>query len=152
MSQIIRLKQDIYDFRASLPSTIKKSGNAASAELKIEGITDSKLLAHSRINTSDPERNIVGTTYGIFKTEKLPTASGMMVDRATDSEAKIFEYLAQKLGNRSLAKGSITIMTERPACSSCLGVAEQFKSKYPNITVIITDNDEVILNPNRKAK
>ncbi|WP_171496162.1 deaminase domain-containing protein [Acinetobacter soli] len=147
-----KIKKDDQAIASTNQSTIKKSDNAASAELKIDGITDSKLLAHSRINTSDPERNIVGTTYGIFKTEKLPTASGMMVDRATDSEAKIFEYLAQKLGNRSLAKGSITIMTERPACSSCLGVAEQFKSKYPNITVIITDNNGVILNPNMKAK
>ncbi|WP_123957409.1 deaminase domain-containing protein [Frederiksenia canicola] len=35
----------------------------------------------------------------------------------------------------------MTIFTERPACQSCLGVAEQFNKHYPNIKVNIFDNN-----------
>ncbi|MBD9380756.1 hypothetical protein DXK93_02325 [Achromobacter sp. K91] len=42
---------------------------------------------------------------------------------------------------------TVTIFTERAACSSCLGVAEQFKAKYPNIQVNILDNNGVVMRP-----
>ncbi|WP_369690900.1 deaminase domain-containing protein [Phytopseudomonas flavescens] len=57
------------------------------------------------------------------------------------------DNLAQKLGNNTTAKGSVTIFTERVACSSCLGVVEQFKAKYPNIQVNVLDNNGVIMRP-----
>lgn len=67
--------------------------------------------------------------------------------RAGESEAKILDGLAQKLGNNFNAKGTVTIFTERPACSSCLGVVEQFKVKYPNIRIDVLDNNGVVMRP-----
>ncbi|AOE80441.1 hypothetical protein A7318_18230 [Pseudomonas lurida] len=43
------------------------------------------------------------------------------------------------------------ILTEKAACASCLNVAEQFRAKYPNITVNIFDNQGVMLRPPRKT-
>ncbi|WP_373559951.1 deaminase domain-containing protein [Achromobacter xylosoxidans] len=37
------------------------------------------------------------------------------------------------------------MFTERAACSSCLGVAEQLKAKYPNIQVNMLDNNGVVM-------
>ncbi|WP_425452191.1 deaminase domain-containing protein [Aestuariispira insulae] len=48
------------------------------------------------------------------------------------------------------ARSSVTIFTEKPACGSCLSVADQFVQKYPSILVVIKDNKGVRLNPNRK--
>jgi hypothetical protein len=45
------------------------------------------------------------------------------------------------------ASGVVTIFTERPACSSCLGVVEQFKSRYSNIRVDVLDNKGVVIRP-----
>ncbi|WP_425287696.1 deaminase domain-containing protein [Pseudomonas indica] len=47
--------------------------------------------------------------------------------RVGDSEPKILDNLARKLGNNTAAKGSVTIFTERAACSSCLGSLSNLK-------------------------
>ncbi|WP_416221720.1 deaminase domain-containing protein [Pseudomonas sp. B33.4] len=39
------------------------------------------------------------------------------------------------------------MFTERPACSSCLGVVGQFKSRYSNIRVDVLDNKGVVIRP-----
>ncbi|WP_207283216.1 hypothetical protein [Pseudomonas sp. FW300-N2F2] len=43
------------------------------------------------------------------------------------------------------------MLTEKAVCTSYLNVAEQFKAKYPNITVNILDNQGVMLRPPRKT-
>ncbi|WP_460318767.1 hypothetical protein [Pseudomonas ogarae] len=45
----------------------------------------------------------------------------------------------------------MNILTEKTAGTSCLNVAEQFKAKYPSITVNILDNQGVMLRPPRKT-
>ncbi|PIT09796.1 hypothetical protein BGI30_06505 [Snodgrassella alvi] len=146
----IILKQDVVDFRTSLPSKIKNSGNAASAEIDVEGISNKKLLAHSRVDEPDISKGIVGKGNNIFETKHVPNKQGVLIDRSGDSEAKIFEHVAKQLGNNTSAKGTVTIMTERPACTSCLGVADQFRAKYPNIKVNIIDNGGDLIKPLRK--
>ncbi|WGE34826.1 MULTISPECIES: deaminase domain-containing protein [Actinobacillus] len=71
----------------------------------------------------------------------MPTKNGKLVDRKTDSEYKILSNLADQLGSKAQAKGQVIIFTERPACISCLGVAEQFNKRYPNIKINIFDNN-----------
>ena len=44
-------------------------------------------------------------------------------------------------------KGNLTIFTERHACKSCLGVADQFKKQYPNINIYIFDNNGSVVIP-----
>ncbi|WP_111465172.1 deaminase domain-containing protein [Pseudomonas sp. URMO17WK12:I2] len=121
----------------------------AVADVKIEGVS-SQMAAHSRINnptSAQQAQGIVGEGKGIFQTQSVPNKSGVLIPRAGDSEAKILDILAQKLGNNTAAKGTVTIFTERPACSSCLDVVVQFKAKYPNIQVNILDNKGVVMRP-----
>ena len=68
-----------------------------------------------------------------------------------DTEYKILDNIADQLGNNTSARGTVNILTEKAACASCLNVAEQFKAKYPNITVNILDNQGVMLRPPRKT-
>ncbi|WP_122687156.1 deaminase domain-containing protein [Pseudomonas canadensis] len=43
------------------------------------------------------------------------------------------------------------MLTEKAACANCLNVAEQFRAKYPNVTVNIFDNQGVMLSPPRNT-
>ncbi|WP_077421708.1 deaminase domain-containing protein [Rodentibacter trehalosifermentans] len=61
---------------------------------------------------------------------------------------KFFANLADQLGNNFQAKGQVTIFTERPACVSCLGVADQFNKRYPNIKLNIFDNNGKLIKAN----
>ncbi|MBD7923456.1 two-partner secretion domain-containing protein [Xanthomonas bonasiae] len=143
------MAQKISDIRATLPSRLKGDGNMAVADINIDGMP-SQMAAHSRINNPTAEqqaKGIVGEGAGIFQTQIVPNKSGVLISRAGDSEAKILDNIAQKLGDNVAARGSVTIFTERAACSSCMGVVEQFKAKYPNISVNILDNNDVVLRP-----
>jgi len=143
------MAQKIADIRATLPSKLKGDGNMAVADVSIEGLP-SQMAAHSRINNptaAQQAQGIVGEGAGTFQTQSVPNKSGVSIPRSGDSEAKILDNLAQKLGDNTAAKGSVTIFTERPACSSCLGVADRFKVKYPNIQVNILDNNGVVMRP-----
>ncbi|PTS82059.1 hypothetical protein DBR00_18250 [Pseudomonas sp. HMWF032] len=143
------MAQRITDIRAALPSDLKRGGNMAVAEVKVEGLP-STVAAHSGIKTPTPAqqaKGIVGDSGGVFETFSVPNKSGQLVPRAGDSEAKILGSLAQQLGSNTKAAGTITIFTERAACASCLGVVEQFKAKYPGIQVNVLDNNGVLLRP-----
>lgn len=69
--------------------------------------------------------------------------------RNIDSEYKILANLADRLGKKYSAKGSVTIFTEKAASDSCLGVVKQFESRYPGVKVDILDNNGVRLIPGR---
>lgn len=143
------LAQRIANIRATLPSKLKGDGNMAVADIKVDGLP-SQMAAHSRINnptSAQQAQGIVGEGSGLFQTQSVPNNSGVLIPRSGDSEAKILEALAQKLGDNYSAKGSVTIFTERPACSSCLGVVEQFKARYPNIKVDVLDNKGMVMRP-----
>nr|WP_267483604.1 MULTISPECIES: deaminase domain-containing protein [Photorhabdus] len=140
------------DVRAGLPSALRREGNVAVANISVEGLP-SQMSAHSRIDAptlAQAAQGIVGKSSGIFTTQTLPNKAGAMIPRATDSEAKILDNIAQKLGNNTFAKGTVNIFTERPACASCLSVVDQFRAKYPNIQVNVLDNNGIVLRPPRK--
>jgi len=71
----------------------------------------------------------------------------MESDPIDPPEYKILDNIADQLGNNTAATGSVKIFTERPACNSCLDVANQFRDKYPNINVTIYNNNGVVLGP-----
>lgn len=56
--------------------------------------------------------------------------------RGNDSELRILEELARVL--KRGAKGTIKLFTQRPPCSSCAGVIEQFSAMFPDILVVLT--------------
>ncbi|HSK03412.1 MAG TPA: deaminase domain-containing protein [Kofleriaceae bacterium] len=56
--------------------------------------------------------------------------------RANDSELRILEELARTLPKGT--KGRIRLYTQRPPCSSCAGVVEQFSALFPDILIVVT--------------
>jgi len=64
--------------------------------------------------------------------------------RNTDSEYKMLNKLASDLGgvkgnSYPNINGTLKIVSERPYCSSCQGVIQQFNQMYPNIKLILVD-------------
>lgn len=141
------MAQRVMDVRAGLPSNLKRSGNVAVAEIDIPGIPK-QMAAHSQV--SDAGKGLIGSGSGNFVAQSVPNKAGDMVYRGIDTEYKILDNIADQLGSNTSARGTVNILTEKAACASCLNVAEQFKAKYPNITVNILDNQGVMLRPPRK--
>jgi len=57
------------------------------------------------------------------------TAEGYLRDM--DTEFKILETLAQRLGPNSHASGRINLISEKMVCPSCTNVVTQFRERYP---------------------
>ncbi|WP_419794406.1 hypothetical protein MYA83_00945 [Pseudomonas palleroniana] len=142
------MAQRVMDVRAGLPSGLRRSGNVAVAEIDIPGIPR-QMAAHSQV--SDAGKGLVGSGNGNFVAQSVPNKAGDLVYRGIDTEYKILDNIADQLGGNTSARGTVNILTEKAACASCLNVAEQFKAKYPNITVNILDNQGVMLRPPRKT-
>ncbi|WP_147301117.1 deaminase domain-containing protein [Aestuariispira insulae] len=145
---------EVTTVRSGLTSKLKRSGNVATAKIKIDGIPE-KMNAHSQIEPYNitekmKDMGLVPGGSGNFTAKDIENAVGDKIPRHVDSEYKILDNIADQLGGNYTARGSVTIFTERPACGSCLSVADQFVQKYPNIVVVIKDNKGNLLNPNRK--
>lgn len=147
---IAPMAQRVMDVRAKLPSDLRRSGNVAVAEIDIPGVPN-QMAAHSQISVADSGKGLIGSGSGNFVADSVPNKAGDMVRRDIDTEYKILDNIADQLGRNTSAKGTVNILTEKAACASCLNVAEQFRAKYPNITVNIFDNQGVMLRPPRKA-
>ncbi|MED5596360.1 two-partner secretion domain-containing protein [Janthinobacterium sp. P210006] len=133
---------EVKKLRAALRSDNKSSGNMAIANVDIEGLPKT-MAAHSAVD--EAEKGLVGKGGGNFFAQKIENVSGRSIDRITDSEYKILDNIADILGSNFSTNGRVKILTERPACDSCLGVVEQFMKKYPNIKVEVVDNRGVTL-------
>jgi filamentous hemagglutinin len=144
--ELVGLTQAIKDVRIGLPSGAKNSGNVATANVDIAGLP-SQMAASSEINVT--KNGVIGKGSENFSFLELPNTVGKSVSRNTDSEYKILDNIADKLGNNPNATGTIKIVTERPACDSCLDVAKQFTARYPNIELQIFDNNGVALLPKK---
>lgn len=142
------MAQKVMDIRAGLPSDLRRSGNVAVAEIDIPGLPK-QMAAHSQV--SEAGKGLIGSGSGNFTAQTVPNKAGDMVYRGIDTEYKILDNIADKLGSNTSARGTVNILTEKPACASCLNVVEQFKAKYPNITVNMLDNQGVMLRPPRKT-
>ncbi|MGE8367726.1 deaminase domain-containing protein [Cupriavidus sp.] len=57
--------------------------------------------------------------------------------RDSDTEFKILETVAQKLGDNKTASGTINLFSEKSVCQSCTDVIMQFRQMYPNIQLNI---------------
>ncbi|MBH3273408.1 DUF637 domain-containing protein [Serratia marcescens] len=146
VQQAAAFRQQVLDARAPFAEKIRKKGNAAVAQIDVPGMPKT-LAAHSRI--AKAEKSFIGDGNQNFKYETIKSSDGILISRNTDSEYKILDNLADKLGNNVSAEGRVTIFTERAACDSCLGVVEQFQKKYPGIKVEVLDNNDVMLIPGR---
>lgn len=68
-----------------------------------------------------------------FKTYKVGSHS-----RDVDSEAKLLEYAATIVKDGK--SYTINLLSEKCMCDSCLGVLQQFRDKYPDVTINAVSN------------
>ncbi|MEL7629983.1 DUF637 domain-containing protein [Pectobacterium aroidearum] len=148
IQQTAAFKQQVTDLRAGLSSRHRQSGNVAVADINIPGMPKT-LAGHNLIE--EEGNGFVGAGKQNFKYDTLLTKDNRPVVRNIDSEYKILDNLADRLGNNTSAKGTVTIFTEKPACESCLGVIKQFQDRYPNINIDVLDNNHVRLIPKKKG-
>ena len=147
------LEKRITEVRGTLSSDNKRGGTMATADIQIDGV-QSQMSAHSRINDPSKVKGAEGLVgeKNIFETSTIPTAAGREVDRIIDAETKILSNIAEQLGNNTAASGTVNLFVELTPCPSCTGVIDQFKAKYPNITVNVMDNNGVRLVPRNEKK
>ncbi len=136
----------ITEKRNNFASGFKTSGNIAGAYIGND--KDNLILAHSNINDAvgklkyKGEYTIIGLTDNrqFNYIDVLKDDGNLRLDTFYDTEAKLFEYLAKVYEENPFKE--ITILSERGMCDSCLGVMEQFKSKY-KVTVNAVSNKKV---------
>jgi hypothetical protein len=120
------------------PGGFKADANIAAATVDVDGVDPMLLASVSGQKTRDgmvpevgphnPQRYI---PRRLGKTEKN--------NRTTDSEFKILNYVANKLGPSSPnARGTVRLHSELPVCDSCQSVLSQFRADFPNVRVIVT--------------
>lgn len=129
-SRLLHSKTRLQKLRTGLPSAPKRSGNVAVASIDISGMPKT-LASHNLIDVAG--KGFVGMGKENFKYETVLTDDGRHLARNIDSEYKILDNLADRLGKNYSVKVSVTIFTEKPACESCLGVVKQFESRYPRV-------------------
>ncbi len=128
--------------RAELLKKLQGSGNVGVAQLDIPGLPI-ELKAHSRINYptdkgADGFVHLADESDWIFKPKSVDPDNVRVgtpdaYTRQWDTEFKILNDVALRLGNNRNATGSINLFTERLTCTSCTDVIFDFKDRYPNI-------------------
>lgn len=136
--------QLITEKRQNFKSKHKKSGNVAGAY-----VDQDYYLAHSRIETPEASDGYRGSsklvtlrTDRTFRYIDVKKADGSFhTDTFQDTEAKLFEEFAAMYESKPFK--TITMISERGMCDSCKGVMEQFKSRFPDVTVRVISNKKV---------
>ncbi|MED1948092.1 MULTISPECIES: deaminase domain-containing protein [Brevibacillus] len=138
--------------KKKLPKWARKAYNFGYAKVEIKGLEDkTEYFAHSAIENpkqikdeADREKIkdiSVEPPEGerLFKTQKVNKQNVVngeeAWDRATDTEFKILNEIATKLGENKEAVGKIKMYTDLDCCPSCSNVIGQFKEKYPKIEI-----------------
>lgn len=150
------------ELRQSLTGKLKSKGNFGYSEVNIEGLAKKEFYAHSQIKGFDHIKDKqfadkfkdISREYSeqesLFKPLKVNSKN--VIDngsdgwlRNVDTEAKMIEDLARRLGDNNLAKGSMKLFTELPPCPSRSRVISLFNDRYPNIVVEVIHNNGVKL-------
>ena len=150
----VALLSRVKEIRGLLPSDLKRGGNFGIAKVEIQGIKN-ELYAHSGIDVIADTRSAASNvsdimlkpTNPIFKATSVPTNDGTMLFRDMDTEYKILNNIAEKLGDNTSISGKIRLFTERPCCDSCNNVILEFLEKYKNISIEVVHNNGTLLRP-----
>ena len=129
-------------------SIMREEGNIGIADINIEGIDTKTMSAHSKNRILNDL--LVGDGNTKFDYLNLPSINKdgtptKPYSRSNDTEYKLLSNIADKLGDNTSARGKITIFSEKPVCDSCSNVAQQFKERYPNITINMIDGNGKML-------
>ncbi|MFK9118182.1 deaminase domain-containing protein [Peribacillus castrilensis] len=137
----------VKELRGNLTSRYKKSGNFAVAEVDVSGISKSEFYAQSSINElkgslEDKVPDIsLQPENPMFKATEAVGKEGESYLRNTDTEYKILNDIASRLGENTQATGKIKLFTELDTCDSCSKVIAEFPAKYKNIELEVIHND-----------
>lgn len=135
----------ISEKREMFTSDFKKSGNIAGAYL--DGNKEKMFFAHSSISSEEKcykgkHKLILLKNDRRFEYIDVKNDDGTTrTDTFYDTEAKLFEYFANEYEKKPFK--SITMLSERGMCDSCKGVMEQFKKRFPGVTMNVVSNKKV---------
>jgi len=137
----------VKELRGNLTSRYKKSGNFAVAEVDVSGISKSEFYAQSSINElkGNLEHKVPDISLQpenpMFKATEAVDKNGFNYLRNTDTEYKILNDIASRLGDNTQASGRIKLFTELDTCDSCNKVIAEFAAKYKNIELEVVHNN-----------
>ncbi|MEO2225498.1 deaminase domain-containing protein [Priestia megaterium] len=137
----------VKELRGNLTSRYKKSGNFAVAEVDVSGLSKSEFYAQSSINElkGNLEHKVPDISLQpenpMFKATEAVGKEGESYLRNTDTEYKILNDIASRLGENTQATGKIKLFTELDTCDSCSKVIAEFATKYKNIELEVIHNN-----------
>ncbi|MEH7605360.1 deaminase domain-containing protein [Priestia megaterium] len=137
----------VKELRGNLTSRYKKSGNFAVAEVDVSGLSKSEFYAQSSINElkGNLEHKVPDISLQpenpMFKATEAVGKEGESYLRNTDTEYKILNDIASRLGENTQATGKIKLFTELDTCDSCSKVIAEFAAKYKNIELEVIHNN-----------
>lgn len=127
------------------PKGTPGAGNIGVAYAQIDGVIQTEFKAFSQFDNQPGFSPLREDRQ--FETKKVDrygrVDSKNAYNRIYDTESKILEDVAARLGDNSKATGRIDLFTELPVCKSCEGVIQQFKEKYPNINIHVYDGKSI---------
>lgn len=131
-----------------MTSNSKKSGNIAIAYTNIDGLSKTEFYSSNKINLLTetlakrvPDISLKPTnTSEIFTYTTELTADGRKVARNVDSEYKILNDIANRLGDNPNVEGTVRLFTELAPCPSCMNVIKQFMERYSKVKFILIHN------------
>ncbi|WP_339224916.1 deaminase domain-containing protein [Paenibacillus sp. FSL H8-0332] len=142
----------VTEARSGLSNKYKNSGNFAYAEVNVAGVNKTDFFAHSGVH--DASKGISGTgefsfkpSDPIYKATEAPDNAGNIYLRDGDTEYKILNDVASKLGDNKDAAGTIRLFTEKDTCGSCNNIIQQFQKDFPNIKVEVLHNGDTPISP-----
>ncbi|MFE0620749.1 deaminase domain-containing protein [Priestia aryabhattai] len=143
----------VKELRGNLSSKYKKAGNFALAEVDVNSLNKREFYASSKIDEFKgnleekvPEISLK-PNEPIFEASLAPGKDGKPYMRDSDTEYKILNEIALKLGNDVNATGEIKLFTELDTCDSCSKVIAEFADKYKNIKLEVIHNNGERLKP-----
>ncbi|MDM5154711.1 deaminase domain-containing protein [Bacillus sp. DX1.1] len=143
----------VKEVRGNLPSKYKKAGNFALAEVDVNGINKKEFYASSKIDEFKgnleekvPEISLK-PNEPIFEASLAPGKDVKPYMRDSDTEYKILNEIALKLGDDVNTTGKITLFTELDTYASCSKVIAEFANKYKNIELEVIHNNGERLKP-----
>ncbi|MCY9139473.1 deaminase domain-containing protein [Peribacillus frigoritolerans] len=143
----------VKEIRGNLTSKYKKSGNFAIAEVKIAELSKKEFYAQSKIDSLSgnlvdkvPDISLQHDTP-IFKASEAAGQDGKAYMRDSDTEYKILNDIAFRLGDNTHVSGDIKLFTELDTCASCNRVIAEFSAKYPNISLEVIHNNGERIKP-----
>ncbi|MGJ7922916.1 deaminase domain-containing protein [Neobacillus sp. LXY-4] len=143
----------VKELRGNLTSKYKKSGNFALAEVDVSGLSKKEFYALSKIDEFKANLEEIVPDISlkpnepIFKASLAPDKDGKPYLRDSDTEYKILNEIASKLGGDVNAVGKIKLFTELDTCDSCSKVIAEFATKYKNIELEVIHNNGERLKP-----